>query len=224
MGRDTYGKLKGYVKHEDIFEFIKNNYDENAACRVDRTVHRPLSYLDWEYTINEHSDDNVNWYDISGFIYFKYNGENRMLHYFYDNIVDLSDLEYYSEHGLEDFVKAEKTHIGLSYWGSSVEIIKEILEHFDGGWIDENDCDDEEYYWVEAKHSGTQTVPEVWDRTVGEFVGMPESMKRFLEDIRLVCKKHGLSISTEEGFNESFLIEPYSESNIEHLFEANKNY
>lgn len=198
MGRDTYGKLKGYVKHEDIFEFIKNNYDENATCRVDRTVHRPLSHLDWEYTINEHSDDNVNWYDISGFIYFKYNGENRMLHYFYDNIIDLSDLEYYSEHGLEDFVKAEKTHIGLSYWGSSVEIIKEILEHFDGGWIDENDCDDEEYYWVEPV-SGDNAIRDEWGRVQTYAQALREmntgDMAQFISDI--VKDISGVEVSYE---------------------------
>lgn len=198
MGCDTYGKLKGYVKHEDIFEFIKNNYDENATRRVSRTVHRPLSDLDWEYTINEHSDDNVNWYDISGFIHFKQNGENRMLHYFYDNIIDLNDLEYYSEYGLEDFAKAEKTHIGLGYWGSSVEIIKEILGHFDGGWIDENDCDDETYYWVEPV-SGDSIIRDEWGRVQTYAQALREmntgDMAQFISDI--VMDIAGVEVSYE---------------------------
>lgn len=28
----------------------------------------------------------------------------------------------------------------------SVEIIKEIVAHFGGGWVDDNDCDDDPYY------------------------------------------------------------------------------
>ena len=46
-------------------------------------------------------------------------------------------------------VLAETTYISLSCWGSSVEIVKEIVSHFGGGWVDENDCDDKEYYPVE---------------------------------------------------------------------------
>ena len=163
MGRNTYGKLKGYVKHEDIFEFIKNNYDKNATDSVKRKIVYPLSKCDWGYTMNEHSDDNANWYEFAGFICFNCDGEKRMLFYHYENINHLDDLEYYYEHNLENLARSERTHIGLGYWGSSVEIIKEILENFGGGWIDENDCDDEEYYWVEAKRCETQTAPsEEW--------------------------------------------------------------
>lgn len=152
MGCDTYGKIKGYVSHEDIFEFIKNNYDKDARNGVTKSVVCPLSECNWEYKLNEHSNDNENWYDISGFIVFKYNEENRMLFYYYSNTNSYENLNYYSEYGLEDMVKTETTHVGLGYWGSSVEIIKEIVENLGGGWLDENDCDDEPYYLVEPKN------------------------------------------------------------------------
>lgn len=152
MGCDTCGKIKGYVKHEDIFEFIKNNYDKDATHRVIRQIICHLSECDWKYKLNEHSDDNENWYDIYGSINFKYNEEERMLFYCYSNINSYENLKYYSECGLEDMVKTETTHIGLGCWGSSVKIIKEIVENFGGGWLDENDCDDKEYYLVKPKN------------------------------------------------------------------------
>lgn len=151
MGCDTYGKIKGYVEQEDIFEFIKQRYDKKAMNHVRRTVYKPLSECNWEYEINEHSDDNENWYTIYGYMYFKHNGESRALFYFYDNINYYENLEYYTELGLEDMVRAETTSISLRCYGDSVEIIKEIVENFGGGWIDENDCDDNEYHWVESK-------------------------------------------------------------------------
>lgn len=150
MGCDTYGKIKGYVKQEDILKFIQQKYDKNATSSVSRRITCPLSKCDWKYKINEHSEDNENWYTIYGYICFKYNDENRMLFYCYDNLNHYENLEYYTKFGLEDMVKAETTHIGLGYWGGSVEIIKEIVENFGGGWIDENDCDDEEYYVVDS--------------------------------------------------------------------------
>ena len=36
-----------------------------------------------------------------------------------------------------------------------MEIIKEIVAHFGGGWIDENDCDDEDYYPIELNVDGS---------------------------------------------------------------------
>ena len=67
---------------------------------------------------------------------------------------------------------------------------------------------------------------KIWDYTVGEYcteVDMPESMRKFLEDIDLVCMKHNLSISHEDGHG-SFLIEEYCQSNIDWLFNASKCY
>lgn len=151
MGCDTCGKIKGYVKSEDIFEFVKQKYDKDATNQVTRKTSCPLSKCDWTYKINKHSDDYVNWYNISGFICFTYNNENRLLFYSYDNLNHYENLEYYTKFGLEDMVKSETTYVSLGCWGSSVEIIKEIIENFGGGWIDENDCDDNVYYLVEAK-------------------------------------------------------------------------
>lgn len=63
----------------------------------------------------------------------------------------------------------------------------------------------------------------IWDRTIGKQINMPESMKNFIDDIDLVCKKHNLSISHED-WQGSFLIEEYDEGNIDWLLNARKCY
>lgn len=65
-------------------------------------------------------------------------------------IISIENLTFYSKHGLEDMVKSETTHISLGYWGNAVDIIKSIVAEF-GGWIDENDCDDKEYYAIDKQ-------------------------------------------------------------------------
>lgn len=155
MSVDTCGKIKGFVRHEEILNFIKQKWDKNARDNVEKRINCPISECDWEYTINEHSEDNKNWYSIHGFICFKYNDEDRMLFYNYNNLNNYENLEYYSKYGLQEIVKAETTTINLGYWGSSVEIIKELVAYFGGGWIDENDCDDEEYYPIELNNDGS---------------------------------------------------------------------
>lgn len=154
MGVDTNGRIKGFVRHDEIFNFIIQKYDKNAVDNVKKFVHKPLSEIDWKYKINEHSEDNENWYSVYGRIDFNYHGEERSLFYSYDNLNSYENLEYYSEYGLKDMVLAETTYISLGYWGNSINIIKEIVAHFGGGWIDENDCDDNPYYPIEVNIDG----------------------------------------------------------------------
>ena len=46
--------------------------------------------------------------------------------------------------------KIDGVLISLGYWGSNIEIMKWLLEEF-GGYLDENDCDDEGFYPVNIK-------------------------------------------------------------------------
>lgn len=155
MGCDTKGRIKGYVRAEEIFNFIRQKWDANARLSHNTTLSLPLKECNWDYTINEHSEDDTNWHHYSSVICFKYNGEDRMVHYSYSNINTLGNLEYYAEYGLEDMVRSETTHLSLGYWGSSVEIIRTLVAQFGGGWVDENDCDDKEYYSIELNADGS---------------------------------------------------------------------
>lgn len=149
MSIDTHGKIKGFVRHEDILNFIRQKWDKNVKDSIEKEITCPVSKCNWKYKINEHSEDNENWYSIHGFIYFKHNGEDRMLFYMYENLNHFDNQELYLKHGLKDMVEMETTYLSLGCWGNSVDIIKELVAHFGGGWIDENDCDDKEYYPVE---------------------------------------------------------------------------
>ena len=149
MGTDTKGRLLGNIKAEDVLNFINQKYDINSTMNVD-TSNYGSNDEDW---IIERYDDSNNWIIVSGFINFQHNGVNRRLHYYKSNINSWENLKLYSEYGLEDMIKSETTNISLGCWGDSVEIIKDIVTHF-GGWIDENDCDDKEFYPILKNEDG----------------------------------------------------------------------
>ena len=154
MGCATCGRIKGYVRHEEIYNFIKQKYDRYAEMHIERDVICQISELNYPHKVNSHSEDNSNLIEYHGYIDFKYGVEDRSLFYLYANVNHLKNLVYYTEHNLENMVKAETTFISMGLWGSSVEIIKEIVAHFGGGWVDENDCDDLEYEPIEVDSDG----------------------------------------------------------------------
>lgn len=154
MGVDTKGKIRGYANHRAIFEYIRQHYDSNAVCRIPDIpkYHGMVSEIDWDdYRMNEHSIDMERWYGIYGSIDFKYNDESRSLFYHYSNVNSFENLDFYKKHGLEEMVTSETTSISLSAWGHSIDIIRELVEQFGGGWMDDNDCDDKEYYEIQPK-------------------------------------------------------------------------
>ena len=142
----TTARIKGYVSHNELVEYIRATYDSDATENIKRTVNCPIAEYTGRFDVNEHSDDSDNWYSLSGYICFDYQNKSYKLFYLYDNINSHEQLEYYSEHGLKDMVEAETTYLSLDYGDGSVDIIKSIVKQFGYGWIDENDSDAEEYY------------------------------------------------------------------------------
>ena len=59
-----------------------------------------------------------------------------------------------------------------------------------------------------------------WDCNKYEFIEQSKELKNFFKDIESVCKKHGYSISHEDGYGE-FEIQKYSNKNISWLKAAN---
>lgn len=154
MGCDTCGRIKGHIRPENIVNFIQQKWDLNAKNGVSKHIYKPISMCNWNFTINDNCDDRYNWYADYGFISFNYNGEERALFYNYENINSYENLEHYTEYRLANMVRSETTFISLGYYGASVEIIKEIVAHFGGGWVDDNDCDDDPYYPVNQSVDG----------------------------------------------------------------------
>ena len=60
---------------------------------------------------------------------------------------------------------------------------------------------------------------ENWDCDKSKFVEQSEELEKFFKDIEVTCKKHGYSISHEDGHG-AFEIEKYSDGNIEWLKNA----
>lgn len=151
MGVDTKGLLKGKVLPEEVLNFIRQSFDQNAKSDVKLNNYGDNSRFEW---IKERYDNSGEWKNWSGFIYFHDGVNDRGLFYSYTNHNSWENLEHYSEFSLEDMVKAETTYISLNKDETSVNDIIKIVEHF-GGWVDENDCDDEPYYPILKYKDGT---------------------------------------------------------------------
>ena len=154
MGCDTRGRIKGYISHEDICNFIHQKYDKNVKNGVSKKIYCQISKCDFDFKINEHSQDMNNWYITSGFICFKYHDICTSIFYDYSNLNTLENLEYYSSKGLRELVETETTYISMRCCNESVKIIKEIVAHFGGGWVDNDDCDTEDYYPISVDVDG----------------------------------------------------------------------
>lgn len=141
MSTDTVGRIKGYITADAICEYIKKSWDLTAESNVTRSNISSIKKITWDYLVNEHSEDSERWYTDAGIIKFCYQGQELWLHYCYNNINHLENLEYYKNLGLEKMERSEYTSLILGYFEDSAAIIKDIIEYFGGGWMDENDQD-----------------------------------------------------------------------------------
>ena len=62
-----------------------------------------------------------------------------------------------------------------------------------------------------------------WDLKTNDFTEIPQKQIDFLNDIKMICEKHNLSISHEDE-NGGFIIEKFSKKNIDWLFDASINW
>ena len=150
MSVSTIGKIRGFVTAESIANFIKQNWDANVTFAVSKSFGDKVVNLKDTFEITPNSEDANNFYYYSGYISFVYNNEKRMIHYYYQNLIFPNKAKYFEDDIKEAFL-TETTTLSIGCWGDSVEIIKELITQFGGGWIDENDCDDNDYYEVNSE-------------------------------------------------------------------------
>lgn len=148
MSIDTNGRIKGYVSSAEVLNYIRNKYDKNAKSLVSTEDRGPFSTL--EFPVEIYNPNDTHMIVEVGFIEFEAYGNSRSLFYLHLNYNSLENLKYYSDLGLEAMVRAHTTHIGLGCYGNSDEIITNIVSHFGGGWVDENDCDDKPFHRIGA--------------------------------------------------------------------------
>lgn len=160
MGCDCNGKLKGWVKPEDVvkalnylgFTDVKSYVSEPRKDWLLKEFHD--KYPDEPWVMNPSYPKSEYHETISGFIQFKAFDEDRQIHYFYTNECDFSSLYDLPENegrDKKDFEPEELTSISLGTWGHSSEIMRSILQVLGGGYLDENDCDDTPAYMVVPK-------------------------------------------------------------------------
>lgn len=141
VSTDTVGRIKGYISADAICSYIRNCWDPTAESNVKRSNISSIKNITWKYLINEHSETSEYWYADTGIIKFCYKGQERWLHYCYNNLNHLENLEYYKNLGLEKMERSEYTNLILAYFEDSAAIMQDIIKHFGGGWLDENDED-----------------------------------------------------------------------------------
>ena len=62
-----------------------------------------------------------------------------------------------------------------------------------------------------------------WNNKTNDYIETPEKQIKFMEEIEVICKKYGLSISHEDGHG-SFEIDEFNQNNIDWLKAANINW
>lgn len=137
MSAEFKVRLRGHVKPVEILNFIKQKVDTKANSKVCRQ-----SY-----------DTDKNWYVDSGYILFDYKGSGG-LYYYYNSEGRKGNYDYWVEKGLKEMVDTETTCLSMYSCEDNIHLMKQIVAEF-GGWIDENDCDEEFFYQVMKNPDGT---------------------------------------------------------------------
>lgn len=152
MGASTIGRIDGYVKPEDIVCYLKRKYGKSVngvkTYITDLPDREKIPY----FMAPGHKSD-TNRIEKYGHIDFTDGKDARSLFYSHSNIKYRSEQESYEEQYLDEMAAADTTYLSLGFWNDSVNIIKDIVIHFGGGWIHENDCgEDKPYYLYTENH------------------------------------------------------------------------
>ena len=133
MSTDTVGRIKGYITAEEICEYIKKCWDKTAESNVIRNNISSIQNITWDYLVNEHSENSEYWYADTGIIKFCYKGQERWLHYCYNDLNHFENLKYYKNLVLEEMERSEYTNLILAYFEDSAAIMQDIIKYFGGG-------------------------------------------------------------------------------------------
>ena len=122
MSVETWGIIKKRTSAKRIQKYLKEKYTKVTTVR------------------NRKEEWNENLYTIG---FYDKNDARNMYIIQHNTKFPGNSKDYWIENGAENstyyFEKLSFTVINLNYWGNSVEIIKDIIKHFGGGFICE--CD-----------------------------------------------------------------------------------
>ena len=179
MSVDVKVKLDGYVSPKEIEEFL-NDIGVVDSAKTSKRNYGKTTEKYWKEQFTKFDNNNNDQIIESGCFVLKYKTELRSIYYYYNNVNCWEDLNYYSKQLQERYVKGEHTELILGYYGKAVEIMKLICEHF-GGWIDENDCDDEPPYYIAKKVEGKYAYSFNDEYYTGTFDTVEEALEEAKE-------------------------------------------
>jgi len=140
MGCDTKLIIKKRLSGKQLLKVIRTLFDLAAEYNFEEDSVRINYEKPWDSCELYNVADPI-YYSESGFINFTYKGVQRSLFFINCNYS-------YGENNFYDGF--DHTYCSLGYFGDSIEIMTKLAELF-GGWIDNNDCDDEDFYRVNKK-------------------------------------------------------------------------
>lgn len=223
MSCDTILRLKGHITAEQIVDYIDEHY-KFFNNGVKENNYGSLNNYNW---VKEKYDDSNEWKTTDGFITFNDGTENRAIFYCYQNINSYENLEYYNRYNLENMVKSETTCLSLELYGNSVEIMKGIAQEF-GGWLDENDCDDEPPYWIDKVDKTRYCWSVDGEYYTGDFNTEKEAIKDAKEYVEDTCEEVYIGTCEEPvlswNSNEEEIIESMYDNLCEECGESSESF
>ena len=156
MGCDAVAYLKGFVEPKCIFDYIKNNIDSKMTHDVELETICSLDKIDFaKYKKSElpiiyakSPEDFKNWRILSGWIYFNMQSRDWTMFYYYSPLQSRCGYDDCNDNDILEIINSDITCLRMPFCRESINILTNIVKYFGGGWIDENDCDNENFYKI----------------------------------------------------------------------------
>lgn len=162
-------RLDGHITPEVMLNWLYKN-TESARMTKTRKINMALEpYVDTKICYNDDGSDL--YIETTSFYYTLPKKFSTHLFMDYSNYNNYENLDYYSELGLEDMVRAETTILIVNRpTDMDKEMGTKLVSDF-GGWIDYNDCDNEPYIRVDKDSDFNPNVRHVTLEEVYEKFG-----------------------------------------------------
>lgn len=145
MSVDTKVNLLGHVTVQKLLDFLRDYHPVSDVHHVEHEMLPEAVQQDYKKYHGE------KWYEEYGFIILNVpNCGKRHLFYSYSNVNFCNNAGCYYPPELKEMVESEITYLSLGYDETGIQFMKEIVSYF-GGWIDENNSDEEGFYFVPRK-------------------------------------------------------------------------
>lgn len=158
MSEETVCCLKGYIEYDKIIKYIEenigsviqNNITENKICKLtdldiqsyEGNENKPIIYP-------KNNDDLIYWRDIAGYLYFIWHEYKYGMFYYYSPITSRQGYyEYTNDPDIIELANTDTTTLKMYASQESVKLLTAIAKYFNGGWIDENDSDNRDFYKI----------------------------------------------------------------------------